>query len=251
MNLETICKSLKLEQSPKAVFVHGSQLWGWAKSESSDWDLLIIQDGSTQTKHAHRIDAVLYGFQDLHDKLKDHQFTFMLMKFLILLEQQQDADEASNDLLSRGIVHCDDDVRQALRSFSVELPDLCEKICSEFEKDMKVAKKRIDKFEVQRGKKVLLHSYLMLCTSIELVNKVKEPERKIQVEQLIALGRDFRSRLWATNAEHTKEDESKFDQFESFLDEISLKASELRSTCSPLKPGKDRRAPTQGKKKRK
>ncbi len=153
MNIKTIASKLKINENEILnIYLLGSRLWGTAGPQS-DWDFLIVLKSlpsGKATTHNAEIDATLYSKEKFLENSKENSFLELLCRFL----PQEYVWRESVDLKKEICV----------------IPKLLIKsVKEEADRDWNFAKKQIEKQNIEKGKKILIHLLRMLQITIQIL----------------------------------------------------------------------------------
>ena len=136
--VETISQKLKLNSSSiKNLYLIGSRLWGTA-NDKSDWDVMIVLDSDKASKssmHNSEIDATVYSQKEFLERLNKHEF---LCVIAINLPEDWKWKEQI----------------EFKKNFVLNKKILSASVIEEADRDWKIARKKIEKKQLDAGKKV-------------------------------------------------------------------------------------------------
>jgi len=176
MNLTRALDLLKLkEEEVLCFYIYGSRLWGSA-TYSSDWDIVVVTKSASSLKdktttkveddmflggdgifmtHVGQLDACIMTHAEFLNRLKQHRWLNLILPYL--------PPEAIWKNTNRFVEKCKVEIKfDPLIMF--------ERLRTDTERDLKVAKKMIGKGKTEKGSKILqscLQDYLLLFQILE------------------------------------------------------------------------------------
>eukprot|EP01012_Entosiphon_sulcatum_P033644 TRINITY_DN42603_c0_g1_i1.p2 TRINITY_DN42603_c0_g1~~TRINITY_DN42603_c0_g1_i1.p2 ORF type:complete len:232 (-),score=52.88 TRINITY_DN42603_c0_g1_i1:21-689(-) len=150
--LAAIFKQLRLPSAPLNVYVIGSRLWGTARADS-DWDLLIVVEGSFAKASVHAntlVDATVVGQPEFVDLVRQHHSLALLCLW-----------SPPENVLQRRF--------DPLGSFKLDAKQLVDATVQETERDLKHAAKVRQKGNEKQADKVLVHAYRLLLFADQIL----------------------------------------------------------------------------------
>jgi predicted nucleotidyltransferase len=151
LNLDILISRLQLKKEEVLnVYVIGSRLWGTA-SYNSDWDFIIVHSKwkGKSSVHNGEIDATVYDTEEFVQKLKEHSLLEVLCVWL-----------------PRPFVW--KEVLDPTKHFDLDLASLRSSVFEETERDWRMAQKYMEKKNVDRGKKTVVHALRLILLSIQI-----------------------------------------------------------------------------------
>jgi len=170
LTLPTVLKRLQLrDDDVVGVFLVGSRLWGSA-TYNSDYDFIVVHRNAKMSPHATlhngEIDASALHLVEFQKRVvEEHKFYELLCLWLPQEYRWKESNESakSNSPLTVSLRN----------SFHLQPRTLFQSIDEETARDWRMAQKYVQKGNVERGKKTIVHAFRLMLLATQLIRDGK------------------------------------------------------------------------------